>query len=224
MKRMCNGGVGEAVVFSRLADIAIFNKGDSLVRKSSHAKGKGRKGEGAGGGDELAHDVDMAHLDDRPDPPIDSTFNAWHIIVAQTMTRVASAMQREILEGKLISYFTEWCDTPSPRTPGVCYRDYIVVYDREGEPTQYIAQRSPANNIYVGIDTDYLGFKAEVMELELSEDMDGHALRDALRGVDPVLIASIERYTDAMSRTFWSCHGGFEVQQACEVSVLFTCR
>jgi hypothetical protein len=140
----------------------------------------------------------------------------WAIIVAQTMCKVASAMQREILEGKLISYFTEWCNTPSPRVPGVCYRDYIVAYDRNGEPTQYLNRRSPLNNIYIGIDADYLGFDPDLLQGLIREDMSETELCSVLRGIDPVLISNIDRYTEAMSRTFWSCYDGFEVQQACE--------
>jgi hypothetical protein len=160
--------------------------------------------------DPIVFDASVTAVENRANPSI------WHIIVAQTMCKVASAMQKEILEGKLISYFTEWCNTPSPRVPGVCYRDYIVAYDRDGEPTQYINRRSPLNNIYIGIDADYLGFDPDLLQGLVREDMSEVELCGVLRGIDPVLIANIDRYAEAMSRTFWSCYDGFEVQQACE--------
>ncbi len=210
----------EDVVFARLVDNAIFNKGDGLLRKSPPSKGKGEGG-GKGMGDGMAGAVGDPIGFDAPATAADTpaSLSLWHIIVAQTMCKVASAMQKEILEGKLISYFTEWCDTPSPRVAGVCYRDYIVAYDRNGEPTQYLNHRSPLNNIYIGIDADYLGFDPDLLRGLVHEDMSETDLCGVLRGIDPVLIANIDRYTEAMSRTFWSCYDGFEVQQACEVNV-----
>lgn len=215
------GEASEGAVFARLVDNAIFNKGDGLLRKTPASKGKG---EGGGKGIGNAHadmEVDPFAFD-APEPVVDSTtsLSIWHIIVAQTMCKVASAMQREILEGKLISYFTEWCNTASPRVPGVCYRDYIVVYDRKGEPTQYLKNRSPMNNIYIGIDADYLGFDPVALQGKVHDGMSESDLGNVLRGIDPVLISNIDRYTEAMSKTFWACYDGFQVQQACEVALL----
>ncbi len=210
-------GSREETVFAKLVDNSIFNKGDGHLRKSAAGKGKGEGGGGVEPGaleaDPLVFDVPIPAVSPPPN------MNMWNIIVAQTMCKVASAMQREILEGKLISYFTEWCNTVSPRVAGVSYRDYIVVYDRNGEPTQYLNRRSPLNNIYIGVDADYLGFDPALLQGKVHEDMCEADLCDVLRGVDPVLVANIDRYTEAMSRTFWSCYDGFEVQQACEVNV-----
>jgi hypothetical protein len=213
----------EATVFAKLVDNSIFNKGDGHLRKSAAGKGKGDgegKGEGGGGVGPGALEADPLVFD-APAPAISpiSNMGMWNIIVAQTMCKVASAMQKEILEGKLIAYFTEWCNTVSPRVAGVSYRDYIVVYDRNGDPTQYLQRRSPLNNIYIGIDADYLGFDPDVLVGELYDDMSDNDLCDVLRGVDPTLVAHIDRYTEAMSRTFWACYDGFLVQQACEVNV-----
>ncbi len=208
----------EATVFAKLVDNSIFNKGDGHLRKSAAGKGKG---EGGGGGVEPGALEADPLVFDAPAPAISpiSNMGMWNIIVAQTMCKVASAMQKEILEGKLISYFTEWCNTVSPRVPGVSYRDYIVVYDRNGEPTQYLNRRSPLNNIYIGIDADNLGLDPVMLQGQVHDDMSEADLCDVLRGIDPVLTSNIDRYTEAMSKTFWSCYDGFEVQQACEVNV-----
>jgi hypothetical protein len=227
MQDIFSSGRDESV-FAKLVDNSIFNKGDGHLRKTFVGKGKGEGGGGGvdagagGGGGAFPEEMQADPLVfDAPVPATSSPPNMglWHIIVAQTMCKVASAMQKEILEGKLISYFTEWCHTASPRVPGVSYRDYIIVYDQGGEPTQYLKQRSPLNNIYIGIDADYLGFDPSLLSGIVHEDMNEADLCSVLQGIDPVLVSNIDRYTEAMSKTFWSCYDGFEVQQACEVNV-----
>ena len=41
-------------------------------------------------------------------------------------------------------------------------------------------------------------------------------LQRILQGVDPVFTACCEKYRSAISKTFWSCYEGYEVQQASE--------
>jgi len=53
----------------------------------------------------------------------------------------------ELLEDRLVSYLTEWCESLSEAKPGCAYLDCSVLYDRAGSVVQFAA-KSPDNNIY----------------------------------------------------------------------------
>ena len=83
----------------QLTDNAIFNKGDRLARRATSSFGK------SSSTDVLSRFEGLTQEFEATSPAERTAENPkkGHIIVAQTMSRVASAMQKEILEGKLIN-------------------------------------------------------------------------------------------------------------------------
>ena len=75
----------------------------------------------------------------------------------------------------------EWCATPKPASQGVAYKDFAYLYRDDGKPLEQLRNRSPRNNIYVGIHQSLLS-----------------GLGDA------TLDAAIDRCWKIYSRTFWA--------------------
>ncbi len=107
----------------KCADAALFNQGDDRVRPARM---------GAFGGD----------VEDGAGPP-----SSWPILTAQAMRKLGMQMQRELLEGKLLSYLIEWCDSPMCAQPGVCYTDVCLLYETSATVLLQCVQPSPANNL-----------------------------------------------------------------------------
>ena len=74
----------------------------------------------------------------------------WNIFTAESISVVALKMQTSLLDGKLITYLVEWCETESMRQPGVAYTGVSVRYD-VGDQYVTMAPPSMENNIYVRV-------------------------------------------------------------------------
>ena len=172
-------------------------------------------GGGADGGSDAVDDPGAAGAAVGP-PQEHADGKVWYIFLAQTLSKVASQMQREILEGKLAGYYSEWCSTATPRVAGVAYRDYTVVYDEDGEPVTFLEDRAPENNIYIGLDANLLGFDMLRIIPLLAEVTTDAELGTALAKIDPVMMSNVSRWQEALRRTFWSCYDGLEYMQASE--------
>ena len=142
----------EAAMYETFVYNSIFNKGDGNLKKiAPQGKGKGGKL------NEVPEEGPIAPEQDVAPPAIDNTkTDNWPVIVAQMLAKVANSMQREILEGKLMSYFSEWCDARSPRVEGACYSDAIILYAKDDGGPEFLQHRSPWNNIYLGFHCDFL--------------------------------------------------------------------
>ena len=55
------------------------------------------------------------------------------------------------MDGKVMSYIIEWCDTPSKRQAGVAYKNMTVLYDMTPGEHVRLVWNSPSNNMYVRI-------------------------------------------------------------------------
>ena len=130
---------------------SIFNKGDGNLKKiAPQGKGKCGKLNEAPGEGAIAPEQDVAP------PAIDNTkTDIWPVTVAQMLAKVANSMQREILEGKLMSYLSEWCDTRSPRVEVACCKDAIILYAKDGGEPEFLQHRFPCNYIYLGFHCDF---------------------------------------------------------------------
>ncbi|CAE8607642.1 unnamed protein product [Polarella glacialis] len=84
----------EVTFVHKCTDAALFNLGDDRLKPS-----RGHFDDAAGSG-----------------PP-----SSWPIWIAQALRKVGMQIQRELLEGRLLTYFIEWCDTPVSKKAGVCY-------------------------------------------------------------------------------------------------------
>ncbi|CAK0846846.1 unnamed protein product, partial [Prorocentrum cordatum] len=180
--------VKEAAALVSFRDNCVFNKGNAILQK---AKGKGKgvaaqapdgegEGEGRGRGAEDAEGDDLTRASD-----------AWHIAVAQTISKVSTKLQTELLSSKIMSYFIEWCSQDTMRSAGVAYEDCIVKYDVLGSPVTFSSERSPENSVYIGI-------------------------RSQLLSTDPVLDAAVARVQKIYSQTFWSIPDAFVFGQAAQ--------
>ena len=124
MVDMVRDAGSESLWYKKSTDAAIFAFGGRKRR----AGGEG----GAPGGD-----------GDGPALP-------WNIFTAESISVVGLRMQAALLEGKLITYLVEWCETPSVRQPGVAYDGVSVLYDKDGQIVTLVSP-SASNNIYMCI-------------------------------------------------------------------------
>ena len=149
--------------------------------------GRGRRGRGRGRGRGGHGPAELDPLEDEAEAP-DFALEEWPIFTARALSRIGLSIQKELLGEQLISYLIEWCETPTQKVPGVCYRDTSIVYDAlPGRPVTHKG-RGYHNNLYVHIP---------------------HPL------LDPVLADAKGRLKEFYARTFW-CN--FDVFQCCEAA------
>lgn len=130
----------------------------------------------------LGADEEGDGLPEVEDVPQEASGNAttdnWFIHTAKTVMTLGQQLQRELLSGKIVKLFAEFCNTPKPQNKGVAYADTVYLYDTAQAITDFPKARSSAPNIYVGI---------------------RHRLLD---GVDPVLQATVQRLWKMYRQTF----------------------
>ncbi len=156
-------------------DNAIFNKGNSTIR---FGRGRPPQAEQEGG-----DDIDIGAADGQ--------VAHWNIYTAIAISRMSAQLQQELLGGKLIPYFIEWCSTDTAKVKGVAFLDCCIVYDRNGRHVEFCTGRSAKNNIYLGIRSAILGAE------------------------DPELTAAIQRVEESSEETFWAIPLAFKFEQAC---------
>ncbi len=152
----------EVTFVHKCMDAALFNLGDDRLKPS-----RGQFADDAGSG-----------------PP-----SSWPIWIAQALRKVGMQVQRELLEGRLLTYFIEWCDTPVSKKAGVCYADTCILYDVSDSLLVHHVEPSPKNDIYVYIPTPLL---------------------------DPVLESMVARLLQFFSQTFWCNFEVFQCTQAAQ--------
>ena len=113
----------ESAWYKKCTDAAIFSTGS-------------RRGRAAGGKGDILEDATL--------------MVPWNIFTAESISVIALKMQTALLDGKLITYLIEWCETESTRQPGVAYTGMSVIYD-EGEQNVTAVPPSANNNIYLRI-------------------------------------------------------------------------
>ena len=144
--------------FCRCADAAIFCHGDRS------AKGAGRGAAELPPFDELEGGLDAGGDGDLVQQ---QALQAWTIWTAQALSKVGASIQRELLDDRLMTYVSRWCNTPNPQRPGCAYTDTCVLYDvSDGHHLTHVA-RSPSNNIYVRIPHPLCDPVLEHAQLEL---------------------------------------------------------
>ena len=90
---------GQNVWYKKCSDAAIFSIGSR----------KGARVFSGKGGDEEAAAV------------------PWNISTAESISVVALKLQIALLDGKLMTYVIEWCETENTRQPGVAYEGMSVI-------------------------------------------------------------------------------------------------
>ena len=159
-------------------DAAIFCMGNTVGRRrSAPAAADGPAGEDSllppGPGDRMP----------------DQAPNQWPVYTAQALSKVGASMQRELLDDKLFTYISRWCNSPNPAQAGCAYTDVSVLYDTaDGRPVVHVP-RSPDNNIYIRIP---------------------HPL------MDPVLAEAKTQLRQFYKRTFWCNNYVFQCCQAAQ--------
>ena len=152
-------------------DHCVFNSGNARLRRAME------------GGDAPAGAADQGQVGG--DQEVRDQKSAWTVLTAQTISKILPKIQVEMLGTKLLTYFTEWCETASPRRPGVAFLDCVYHYDVNDVNVTFARSRSPENNIYLGIRANLLS------------------------GRDPVLEAATQRVQMMYERTFWSIPEAF---------------
>lgn len=100
---------------------------------------------------------------------------AWTASVAQALQAIASLLVGKLQVKSFWQLFTEWCDTPDARVPGVAAPDVCWRFLPDGARLEPLAP-APENNIYL------------FLELPLA---------------DPLSLADAERVGDFLSSTYW---------------------
>ena len=99
----------------------------------------------------------------------------WTLRTARTISKLNGHLQRALLQPNIVTYYTEWCETPDQREPGVTFTDTCLLFDRGEKIVEHVA-KLPANNVYIHIP---------------------HPL------LDPVLETSGKRVRKFLAETFW---------------------
>ena len=130
-------------------DNCMFNKGNNLLKAGSAAPG--RQSESGGDGEDAEGALAA------PAPDTSNSADSWFVLTAQTISKVSTKLQYELLGNKLVPYFIEWCSTDMQRVPGCAHADCCVLYDRSASENDcLLSSRSPENNIYLGIPSPLL--------------------------------------------------------------------
>ena len=119
----------------------------------------------------------------------------WPILVARSIGKAFFMLVRQLENGRVLPKFAEWCKQEMKRTKGVAYGDCVTLYDvpsREDIVT-FARRRGAYVNLYVKIS------------------------RNLLTGIDPTLLAALDRLERAYQETFWTNAEGFRFGQACLV-------
>ena len=123
----------------------------------------------------VLQDQEAAH--DAPSAADESGSNA----LADALSKIGLAMQRQLLEDRIFNLVVEWCDTPQVRAAGCSYQDCAVMYDLKSDQPITMVGDSPNNNLYLHI---------------------AHPLLQP-RLADPVLKNAEERLLKFYAQTFW---------------------
>ena len=75
---------------------------------------------------------------------------SWNMATAKTILVVKKHLVRELTEGKLLHYMTEWCDTPKQPVPSCCYDDCAILFD-DGLPPARQVLRQELENCYLRV-------------------------------------------------------------------------
>jgi len=124
-------------------------------------------------------------------PPFTAN-NTWYILSAQAIGRCIVNLIRKLEANKAISFFNDWCETELHRTPGIAYKDAVFVYDRGDQNITHLSDRSPSDNIYLGIN------------------------RTILDDVDPTLLCALAKLNTFLKQTFWAIPAALDFCMACQ--------
>ena len=52
----------------------------------------------------------------------------WHILVAQTISKVGNKLQPELQGGRVLKFAAEFCDSSKPEAKGIAFKDSLLLY------------------------------------------------------------------------------------------------
>lgn len=102
----------------------------------------------------------------------------WIARSSTNLQKCSAQLQRELLEKKIFTFFSEWCSRPKEAQLGVAFRDVTVLFNEDG--SLQFKTSSPQNNVYLAVP---------------------HSLSD------PVLAGAVEVVKKFLSQTFWGNKG-----------------
>ena len=128
-----------------------------------------------GGSSNTLNPDDESQLPGAVPVAVPAATGVWVKDLANNISRCALCLLRELLNKTVLTHYIEWCETPSPRTPGIVFADSCFLFDHDGAAMKS-CKPSPALNIYVHL------------PLPLH---------------DPVLLAAKERLQKFWMSTYW---------------------
>ena len=170
-------------VWDKLVDTALAHSGSPPPPSRSHTgKGKGRNA-GKGGKDE-GPEIEIVGPEElealrRGEQDAESEAREmslpWPRQIACAIARIGWSVQAQLLGGKLISYYTEWCEGTYPHAMGVAHPDTIVLYDVDGVPVTFAKDDKVEHNVYLGCPNNLLTAIDPVLKAEV---LGGHRVCD----------------------------------------------
>lgn len=135
-----NKSPSDQAFLERCMDAAIFCLGE----------GKG-KGGGKGDADRPPPGEEDIMDEGAQEQGLEQEKIGWNIWTAKALSKVGAAVQRELLDDRLMTYVSRWCNTPSPQKPGCAYADTCVLYDTSAHEHVKHVSPSPDNHIYISV-------------------------------------------------------------------------
>ena len=71
-------------------------------------------------------------------------------VAAGNICRTSAALLRDLLDRKLVQYYSAWCSKPTRPKPGLCATDICVMFDRpDGTAVIECAKKAPDNDVCI---------------------------------------------------------------------------
>ena len=150
----CQSNLGKTycnVVWEGLVELALKQTSPAYAGRGHGGRDKGRgrgKGGDAGhGGPGMAspelepaddHGAPQGVDDPAPEEIAHEMTLPWPRQMACAIARIGWSVQSQLLGGKLLSYYTEWCEAQYPHAMGVAYQDAVILYDQNNTPVTFV--------------------------------------------------------------------------------------
>ena len=154
-------------------------------------------GGGSDDGGEAGGDVAEEGGEDKP----------WPVAAAGATMSACRKLRGVLQSSKIFEWFTEWCQTPATRTPGMVFRNRVYLYDRNGRAVCWQKKVSPEDRIFLGVDIEYSD-SAPRTDCIAALASFGKQLDD------PVLADVLEEVQRVYEKSFWANAAGLRVHMS----------
>ena len=172
------------------------------LKGTAKGDGKGRKG----GGVQATQGYDFGEDEEQGQEAVGGT-GGWTLRMANTLVKLSTNLQRELVQDKFIPFFNAWCQTKDKRVSGIAFTDTCILFDTEDSHVTHIP-KGPEKNIYCEIEHPLLDPLSEEADSILNRFLQTTFWKNA-----PALMATIAALSIALrgfnvDRAFFGLSGG----------------